>query len=118
MTQRIETQTITMAEYLANPSAASDHAERVGRIMVFDETGQRRMTISSNRASEAMLDRQKRITNGQVADLLDDEYAKGAKAATDRIMEWLRSHPATQAHQTRGTIADIIEDIEQGRHLK
>ncbi len=53
----IKTATMTVKEYLADPGAATRLAERVGRVVVLDDTGARRMVLSSNRASETLLDK-------------------------------------------------------------
>jgi hypothetical protein len=45
-----------VAEYLSNPRRATELAERAGRVVVKDERGATRMVISSNCATEILLD--------------------------------------------------------------
>lgn len=47
---------MTVAQYLADPSAATDLAEREGYVVVKDEHGVRQMTIFSDRATQTFLD--------------------------------------------------------------
>ena len=47
--------TVTLTEYLADPKAATDEAERVGRVVVKDKSGTTRLVINSHRLSESLL---------------------------------------------------------------
>jgi len=48
---------ISAAAYFANPQAASVQAERVGRVVVQDASGNTRLVINSNRVTEVLLDK-------------------------------------------------------------
>jgi hypothetical protein len=47
---------MNVVEYLADPRRATAQAERAGRVVVKDERGTIRLVISSNRATELLLD--------------------------------------------------------------
>ena len=46
-----------LREYLDNPREATLQAERVGVVVVKDDAGEARLVISSDRASEQLLDK-------------------------------------------------------------
>jgi hypothetical protein len=47
---------MTVAEYLADPFYARQEAERAGYVVVKGPQGETRMVVSSNRATERLLD--------------------------------------------------------------
>lgn len=53
----IKTVEITSKEYFADPRAVTQLAEKVGRVVISDKRGIKRLTINSNRSSELLLDK-------------------------------------------------------------
>lgn len=54
----IKTVEVTSEEYFASPRAVTQLAEKVGRVVISDKRGIKRLTINSNRSSELLLDKE------------------------------------------------------------
>lgn len=79
----LKTTIITTEDYLANPGAAKEEAERVGRVLVRDTgTLVNRLIISSNRASSSLIDKDEAKHSDRA---LSEAYQSGIKVGREEL---------------------------------